>query len=359
MKKFLESEVGQALCRFISREALCILALGIASLFVVTASIYLVVAFCSGKPHLSIKDMSWGIVGTSKGLIITWVYVTLLAISYALSMVFVISNSVRVFRDIVLNVMVLLMVAFFSMHLIVAWIMGSVTEVLEENCCEFDDIAGEEYHSMLKMEEGRDEGYEQREDALDSSRRIQLLKFLLVLTACGVVSYGLTEFGVNEENKRMKIKTVITIMSTCLFLFAELLIFVVFIAFYWGLKKATEEGWSPKDRGFCMLSLPSVMEEEPKLGAEISARFQGNFDLAGGTVRLKLSDSSSFQELKFRRNSYSSSAEISPWDEKPYDLSRTGKKVYLDELDVATFLDPPKELIPLDPASYNPAGYLW
>ncbi|XP_049933217.1 uncharacterized protein LOC116252379 isoform X3 [Nymphaea colorata] len=64
-------------------------------------------------------------------------------------------------------------------------------------------------------------------------------------------------------------------------------------------------------------------------------------------------------ELKFRRNSYSSSAEVSPWDEKPYDLSRTGKRVYLDELDVATFLDPPKELIPLDPASYNPAGYLW
>ncbi|KAI3985741.1 hypothetical protein MKX01_030655 [Papaver californicum] len=24
-----------------------------------------------------------------------------------------------------------------------------------------------------------------------------------------------------------------------------------------------------------------------------------------------------------------------------------------------TFLDPPKELIPLDPSSYNPAGYLW
>ncbi|XP_031482449.1 uncharacterized protein LOC116252379 isoform X2 [Nymphaea colorata] len=80
---------------------------------------------------------------------------------------------------------------------------------------------------------------------------------------------------------------------------------------------------------------------------------------SGGTVGLKLSDSSSFQELKFRRNSYSSSAEVSPWDEKPYDLSRTGKRVYLDELDVATFLDPPKELIPLDPASYNPAGYLW
>lgn len=32
---------------------------------------------------------------------------------------------------------------------------------------------------------------------------------------------------------------------------------------------------------------------------------------------------------------------------------------YLDELDIATFLDPPKELIPLDSSSYNPASYLW
>ncbi|KAG5237961.1 WD repeat protein [Salix suchowensis] len=38
------------------------------------------------------------------------------------------------------------------------------------------------------------------------------------------------------------------------------------------------------------------------------------------------------------------------WDEKPYEL--------LEE-DVVTFLDPPKELIPLDPDSYNPAAYLW
>ncbi|XP_022148507.1 uncharacterized protein LOC111017125 isoform X2 [Momordica charantia] len=32
---------------------------------------------------------------------------------------------------------------------------------------------------------------------------------------------------------------------------------------------------------------------------------------------------------------------------------------YLDEQDVVTILDPPKELIPLNPASYNPAAYLW
>ncbi|KAH8497605.1 hypothetical protein H0E87_020044 [Populus deltoides] len=38
------------------------------------------------------------------------------------------------------------------------------------------------------------------------------------------------------------------------------------------------------------------------------------------------------------------------WDEKPYEL--------LEE-DVVTFLDPPKELIPLDPDTYNPAAYLW
>ncbi|KAK9281641.1 hypothetical protein L1049_004544 [Liquidambar formosana] len=49
----------------------------------------------------------------------------------------------------------------------------------------------------------------------------------------------------------------------------------------------------------------------------------------------------------------------SPWDEKPYEIIPGGKKAYLDEQDVVTFLDPPKELIPLDPASYNPAAYLW
>ncbi|KMT04692.1 hypothetical protein BVRB_7g168750 [Beta vulgaris subsp. vulgaris] len=47
------------------------------------------------------------------------------------------------------------------------------------------------------------------------------------------------------------------------------------------------------------------------------------------------------------------------WDDKPFEILPNGKRVYLDELDVATFLDPPKELIPLDPSSYNPASYLW
>ncbi|XP_027344854.1 LOW QUALITY PROTEIN: uncharacterized protein LOC113857254 [Abrus precatorius] len=50
---------------------------------------------------------------------------------------------------------------------------------------------------------------------------------------------------------------------------------------------------------------------------------------------------------------------VSPWDDKPFEMLPNGKKVYLDEQDVVTFLDPPKELIPLDPSSYNPAAYLW
>lgn len=49
----------------------------------------------------------------------------------------------------------------------------------------------------------------------------------------------------------------------------------------------------------------------------------------------------------------------SPWDEKPYEILPAGSISYLDEQDIATFVDPPKELIPLDPESYNPAAYLW
>ncbi|KAF8025295.1 hypothetical protein BT93_F2207 [Corymbia citriodora subsp. variegata] len=50
---------------------------------------------------------------------------------------------------------------------------------------------------------------------------------------------------------------------------------------------------------------------------------------------------------------------LSPWDDKPYETLPNGKIAYLDEQDVVTFLDPPKELIPLEPGSYNPAAYLW
>ncbi|KAH7564908.1 hypothetical protein JRO89_XS09G0063900 [Xanthoceras sorbifolium] len=52
-------------------------------------------------------------------------------------------------------------------------------------------------------------------------------------------------------------------------------------------------------------------------------------------------------------------ARVSAWEEKPYETLSSGKRSYLDVQDVVAFLDPPKELIPLDPASYNPAAYLW
>ncbi|GFQ05644.1 cucumisin [Phtheirospermum japonicum] len=49
----------------------------------------------------------------------------------------------------------------------------------------------------------------------------------------------------------------------------------------------------------------------------------------------------------------------SDWNAEPYEASHSRGKYYLDEQDVVTFLDPPKDLIPLDPSSYNPASYLW
>ncbi|KAJ1429232.1 hypothetical protein SESBI_08588 [Sesbania bispinosa] len=59
------------------------------------------------------------------------------------------------------------------------------------------------------------------------------------------------------------------------------------------------------------------------------------------------------------RSSTVSRSYVSPWDDKPFEILPSGKKAYLDEQDVVTFLDPPKEFIPLDPNSYNPAAYLW
>ena len=50
---------------------------------------------------------------------------------------------------------------------------------------------------------------------------------------------------------------------------------------------------------------------------------------------------------------------VSPWDDKPFRILPSGKRTYLDEQDVVTFIDPPKDLIPLDPSSYNAAAYLW
>ncbi|KAK8954411.1 hypothetical protein KSP39_PZI002211 [Platanthera zijinensis] len=50
---------------------------------------------------------------------------------------------------------------------------------------------------------------------------------------------------------------------------------------------------------------------------------------------------------------------LSPLDDKPYEVLPGGIKSYLDEQDIATIVDPPKDLFPLDPESYNPAAYLW
>ncbi|KAK8968706.1 hypothetical protein KSP40_PGU006602 [Platanthera guangdongensis] len=50
---------------------------------------------------------------------------------------------------------------------------------------------------------------------------------------------------------------------------------------------------------------------------------------------------------------------LSPLDDKPYEVLPGGRKSYLDEQDIATIVDPPKDLFPLDPESYNPAAYLW
>ncbi|XP_019193292.1 PREDICTED: uncharacterized protein LOC109187528 [Ipomoea nil] len=58
-------------------------------------------------------------------------------------------------------------------------------------------------------------------------------------------------------------------------------------------------------------------------------------------------------------SSYSGSPFSPDWDDKPYEVLANGTISYLDEQDVVTFLDPPKELVPLDPSAYNPASYLW
>ena len=59
------------------------------------------------------------------------------------------------------------------------------------------------------------------------------------------------------------------------------------------------------------------------------------------------------------RNGGSNELNVSAWDDKPFEMLPSGNKAYLDEQDVVTFLDPPKDLIPFDPSSYNPAAYLW
>ncbi|KAJ4959208.1 hypothetical protein NE237_026319 [Protea cynaroides] len=111
-------------------------------------------------------------------------------------------------------------------------------------------------------------------------------------------------------------------------------------------------------------TVPSQPSRQIKLGLY--------FGLSSQSKNEVLSHGSSFsQRLRLRNNfrvcssgeskaiSQSTEGSISPWDDEPYELLPSGKKVYLDEQDILTFLDPPKELIPLDPASYNPAAYLW
>lgn len=57
--------------------------------------------------------------------------------------------------------------------------------------------------------------------------------------------------------------------------------------------------------------------------------------------------------------SRSNELNVSPWDDNPFEILPNGKRSYLDEQDVVVFIDPPNNLIPLDPTSYNPAAYLW
>ncbi|OAY69388.1 uncharacterized protein LOC109711564 [Ananas comosus] len=76
-------------------------------------------------------------------------------------------------------------------------------------------------------------------------------------------------------------------------------------------------------------------------------------------LRWKLLPIGSVVEASLRRGAGGGSSSSSSWDDEPYELLPGGRRAYLDEQDVASFLDPPKELIPIDPDSYNPASYLW
>ncbi|XP_031484150.2 uncharacterized protein LOC116253467 [Nymphaea colorata] len=167
--KFFGSKVGQVLCRFAAREATYILALGTASLFSATVTIYSAITASAKEKHLTLNDLSWRILGTWMKLIITWVYITLIAISFALFMVLFICYSTTAFEDIVLHMVVLLLVVFSSMYFIVVQIMGSIIEILEEDCSEPNSPLAEEEFLLLKMEEGCDND-KQNCDMLNDSR---------------------------------------------------------------------------------------------------------------------------------------------------------------------------------------------
>ncbi|CAI9297504.1 unnamed protein product [Lactuca saligna] len=80
------------------------------------------------------------------------------------------------------------------------------------------------------------------------------------------------------------------------------------------------------------------------------------YDSGRGVKHLSISGST---ERKRRASTEeSSSMHVSPWDDKPYRVLPSGEIAYYDERDMVSFLDPPKQLIPLYPSSYNPATYL-
>ncbi|OMP11699.1 hypothetical protein CCACVL1_00331 [Corchorus capsularis] len=83
------------------------------------------------------------------------------------------------------------------------------------------------------------------------------------------------------------------------------------------------------------------------------------FYLSTFPATARVSFSSSSCKIRAVHGGERAQASTSAWDEKPFDILPDGKKGYLDELDVVSFLNPPKDLIPLDPSSYNPAAYLW
>ncbi|XP_043707961.1 uncharacterized protein LOC122657351 [Telopea speciosissima] len=121
------------------------------------------------------------------------------------------------------------------------------------------------------------------------------------------------------------------------------------------------------------LSATLMVSLQPACQIKLSHNNQElRFGLSSQSRDEVLSHGSKFsQPLRLRRNSRfcscgetraigrSTEESLSAWDDEPYELLPSGKKAYIDEQDILTFLDPPKELIPLDPASYNPAAYIW
>lgn len=95
---------------------------------------------------------------------------------------------------------------------------------------------------------------------------------------------------------------------------------------------------------------------------------QGKYTSTFGQSKPTLRDDSEEIELWEDQNmSKTSDDELTQFDkaqignegEDPYRILDTGRKVYLDELDVLTLLDPPSFLIPMDANDYNQAAFLW